>query len=128
MKDRLTEVARDFASRSYSPYSHFRVGAAVLCEDGSVFGGTNVENASYGLSMCAERTAMFAAAAAGYARKMKMLVVYAPTESLTMPCGACRQVMAELLSEGAQIVVTNGVLEAVYDVDALLPGAFGLDV
>lgn len=128
MKDSLIRVAKEYASRSYSPYSHFPVGAAVLCDDGSVFGGTNIENASYGLSMCAERCAMFSGAVQGYARRMVMLVVYAPTAGLTMPCGACRQVMAELLSSDAEIVVTNGVLSRSFRVGELLPGAFSLEI
>ena len=84
-------VARE---TSYSPYSHFGVGAALLCEDGSIYEGCNIENASYGLTNCAERTAIFKAVSEGQT-KFKALAVVADTEGPCAPCGACRQVMAE---------------------------------
>ena len=84
-------VARD---KTYSPYSHFGVGAALLCEDGSIYEGCNIENASYGLTNCAERTAIFKAVSEGQT-KFKALAVVADTEGPCAPCGACRQVMAE---------------------------------
>ena len=79
---------------AYSPYSHFAVGAALLCEDGTLFEGCNIENASYGLTNCAERTAIFKAVSEGHT-KFKALAVVADTEGPCAPCGACRQVMAE---------------------------------
>lgn len=79
---------------AYSPYSHFAVGAALLCEDGTLFEGCNIENASYGLTNCAERTAIFKAVSEGHI-KFKALAVVADTEGPCAPCGACRQVMAE---------------------------------
>lgn len=79
---------------SYCPYSHFAVGAALLCEDGTLFEGCNIENASYGLTNCAERTAIFKAVSEGHI-KFKALAVVADTEGPCAPCGACRQVMAE---------------------------------
>ena len=84
-------VARD---KTYSPYSHFGVGAALLCEDGTIYEGCNIENASYGLTNCAERTAIFKAVSEGQT-KFKALAVVADTEGPCAPCGACRQVMAE---------------------------------
>lgn len=79
---------------AYSPYSHFAVGAALLCEDGTLYEGCNIENASYGLTNCAERTAIFKAVPEGHI-KFKALAVVADTEGPCAPCGACRQVMAE---------------------------------
>ncbi len=84
-------VARE---KTYSPYSHFGVGAALLCEDGAIYEGCNIENASYGLTNCAERTAIFKAVSEGHT-KFKALAVVADTEGPCAPCGACRQVMAE---------------------------------
>lgn len=79
---------------AYSPYSHFAVGAALLCEDGTLFEGCNIENASYGLTNCAERTAIFKAVSEGHVT-FKALAVVADTEGPCAPCGACRQVVAE---------------------------------
>lgn len=84
-------VARE---KTYSPYSHFGVGAALVCEDGSIYEGCNIENASYGLTNCAERTAIFKAVSEGRT-KFKALAVVADTEGPCAPCGACRQVMGE---------------------------------
>jgi len=91
---RLEKAARAAAKKSYSPYSKFPVGAAVLAGSGKIYAGCNVENASYGLCNCAERTALFTAAAAGE-RTVKAVAVYTPTAAPTSPCGACRQVINE---------------------------------
>src|SRR6476469_2620646 len=91
---RLEKAARGAAKLSYAPYSKFRVGTAVLADSGKIYTGCNVENASYGLCNCAERTAIFTAASAGE-RKLKAVVVFTPTPTPTMPCGACRQVINE---------------------------------
>ncbi len=94
----LLDVARQARTRAYAPYSRFLVGAAVLCEDGTVFAGCNVENASYGLSICAERVAVGLAVAAGHQRFTAVAVV-GTGEGATAPCGACRQVLAEFAGE-----------------------------
>jgi cytidine deaminase len=91
---RLQSAARAVVKWSYAPYSRFRVGAAVLTSSGKIYSGANIENASYGLCNCAERTAIFTAAAAGE-RTLEAVVVYTPTSTPTMPCGACRQVINE---------------------------------
>ena len=91
---RLMDCAIKARENAYSPYSHFAVGAALLCEDGTLFEGCNIENASYGLTNCAERTAIFKAVSEGHI-KFKALAVVADTEGPCAPCGACRQVMAE---------------------------------
>ena len=91
---KLMDCAIKVRENAYSPYSHFAVGAALLCEDGTLFEGCNIENASYGLTNCAERTAIFKAVSEGHI-KFKALAVVADTEGPCAPCGACRQVMAE---------------------------------
>jgi len=91
---KLMDCAIKARENSYCPYSHFAVGAALLCEDGTLYEGCNIENASYGLTNCAERTAIFKAVSEGHI-KFKALAVVADTEGPCAPCGACRQVMAE---------------------------------
>lgn len=91
---KLMDCAIKARENAYSPYSHFAVGAALLCEDGTLYEGCNIENASYGLTTCAERTAIFKAVSEGHI-KFKALAVVADTEGPCAPCGACRQVMAE---------------------------------
>ena len=91
---KLMDCAIKARKNAYSPYSHFAVGAALLCEDGTLFEGCNIENASYGLTNCAERTVIFKAVSEGHI-KFKALAVVADTEGPCAPCGACRQVMAE---------------------------------
>lgn len=91
---KLMDCAIKARENAYSPYSYFAVGAALLCEDGTLYEGCNIENASYGLTNCAERTAIFKAVSEGHI-KFKALAVVADTEGPCAPCGACRQVMAE---------------------------------
>jgi len=96
-KDRLLDEARAARERAYAPYSKFKVGAALMTKDGRVFAGCNVENASYGLCNCAERTAFFSAIAAGCRRdEFAALAVVGDTDGPIAPCGACRQVIIEL--------------------------------
>ena len=90
----LIELARDYRRHSYSPYSHFPVGAAVLMESGRVFGGCNIENASYTPTVCAERTAFFKAVYDGH-RDFTAIAIIGSHEDYTMPCGICRQVLSE---------------------------------
>src|SRR5689334_4241510 len=90
----LIEKAKAASKNAYCPYSKFHVGAAVLTEEGDMFSGCNVENASYGLTICAERNAIFQMAAQAK-RKLRALVVYTPTTKPAAPCGACRQVINE---------------------------------
>ena len=121
---RLEKAARQAAKVSYSPYSKFRVGAAVLAGSGKVYPGTNVENASYGLCNCAERTAIFSAIAAGE-RTVRAVAVYTPTRRATSPCGACRQVINELGPAALVISVCDGAERIETTLDKLLPDAFG---
>ena len=124
----LLERARQAATRAHCPYSNFHVGAAVRCDDGSVIEGCNVENASYGLSICAERVALFTAISLGK-RPIELAVscIDAQTDASPgsrMPCGACRQVMQQLLPTEAKIQIDGVGLHHLSD---LLPTPFELD-
>ena len=109
---------------AYVPYSAFPVGAALAAADGSVWTGANVENASYGLSMCAERTAIFHAVATGGVRRFTAVAVAGPDGVTTLPCGACRQVLWEFAPELVVIYADGGTLKSV-PLARLLPEAFG---
>jgi cytidine deaminase len=119
-------IAAAVAARehAYAPYSAFAVGAALLCDDGTVLSACNVENASYGLTICAERAAVFAAIASGR-RRFVALAVAGPLESVTPPCGACRQVLTEF-APGLRVLYTqkDGFQSAA--LADLLPAAFEL--
>ena len=101
----LTESALDARQNAHAPFSHFQVGAALESSDGRVFTGCNVENATYGLSVCAERVAVFKAISEG-ARKFRRVAVAADTEVLTPPCGACRQILWEFCGD-IELTLTN---------------------
>jgi cytidine deaminase len=120
----LVEMASQARQFSYSPYSKFRVGAAVECSDGRVFTGCNVENSSYGLTMCAERVALGKAVSEG-ATEVTRIAVIADAEAPVPPCGACRQVIHELCGENVRIIMSdqNGKIE-VHTISQLLPAAF----
>ena len=124
---RLIDEARIARETAYAPYSRFKVGAALETKDGRVFRGCNVENASYGLCNCAERTAFFSAIAHGYVPgDFAALAVIGDTDGPIAPCGACRQVILELGGNDLPVVLTNlkgDVLETT--AAAQLPNAFG---
>jgi cytidine deaminase len=122
--DRLRELAKTASQRAYCPYSRFRVGAAIVCPSGATFAGCNVENASYGLTNCAERTAIFNMVAAGEL-SFDTIVIYTPTPEPTAPCGACRQVLNEFNSNAEVISVCDGPGILRSFVKDLLPAAFG---
>lgn len=104
----LIQAAITGYENAYAPYSKFHVGAAVLTKDGKVFIGSNVENASYGLTNCAERSALFAAYSQKYRRDdLKAIAIVANCDRPISPCGACRQVMSELLPVDCDIILTN---------------------
>jgi len=121
---KLVEAALEARKKAYVPYSRFPVGAALLTEDGKIIEGCNVENASFGLTNCAERTALFKAVSEGY-RQFAGIAVVASTEEPVSPCGACRQVMAELCPPDMTVWLANlkGDIKET-TVSELLPGAF----
>ena len=105
--EQLIEAAMEASQQSYAPYSRFRVGAALLCEDGSIVRGANVENRSYGLTICAERSAIACAVTQGH-RRFRAAAVYSPDAEYPIPpCGACRQVMSEFLKPDAPVVFVD---------------------
>jgi len=121
----LLYEAKLLVARSYSPYSHFRVAAILEDTDGNIHGGVNVENSSYGMTMCAERSAVFAAVAAG-ARTFSRMVIYSP-DGPPVPCGACRQVLWEFCDNDFVITVaSDGVPARDFRLGDLLPEAFQL--
>lgn len=123
----LIKLAEKALQNSYSPYSNFKVGAALLCSDGSVYLGCNVENSSFGASNCAERTAIFSAVADGK-RDFKMLAVVGYSDgvcnSFTPPCGICRQVMSEFCGTDFKVIMTNGKEIKSLTIQELLPFPF----
>lgn len=122
----LIEKAKEARKLSYSPYSHFAVGAALLCKDGRVFVGANIENSSYPLCMCAERNALYNAKLNGVKKEeMVALALSADTDEPCSPCGACRQVISELFPKDAPIYMSNlkGAVKET-TIEELLPFAF----
>ncbi len=122
MQGRLLRAARAAARNAYAPFSGLRVGAAVLAGSGKVYSGANVENSSFGLTVCAERVAVFKAVSAGE-RQVRAVLVYADTEELTSPCGACRQVIFEF-GGSAEVVMTDGRRSEARCLADLLPSGF----
>ena len=120
---KLKLAARQAAKRAYAPYSRFKVGAAVLASSGKIYVGCNVENASYGLTNCAERTAIFSAVVAGET-SITCVAVYTPTQTATPPCGACRQVIHEFGPKARVLSFCAGSSQVDLTMTALLPGAF----
>jgi cytidine deaminase len=125
IREELLAAARAARRHAYAPYSGYAVGAAVYCEDGRIYTGANVENASYGLTVCAERVAIFRAVSEG-ARRIRALAVVTPDGGT--PCGACRQVLAEFGDEDVVIWCASeeGANVQEYGFSELLPHAFSL--
>ncbi len=121
---RLLADARRAAAHAHAPYSRFRVGAAVLAASGKIYAGANVENASYGLSCCAERSAVFAAVSAGE-KRLTAVALYTPTRKAVTPCGACRQVINEFGPRALVICTCRSRDRIETTLDQLLPAAFG---
>lgn len=128
-KELLVQKAKEARELSYSPYSRFKVGAAVLTKDGKVFLGANIENSSYPLCMCAERNALYGAYMGGYKKDdIAALALIADTDEPCSPCGACRQVISELMPNKAPIYMANlkGTVKET-NAEELLPFAFSAE-
>lgn len=124
-RDALVAAATAAREKASAPYSHFHVGAALLCDDGRVFGGCNVESSSYGLTCCAERTAVFKAISEG-ARGFRAVAVVTGADEPTSPCGACRQVLWDQCRDVAVVMATTGGKLEETTLASLLPRAFEL--
>lgn len=121
----LVKLAIEAKEKSYSPYSNFRVGAALLTKDGRVFQGANIENAAYSVTVCAERTAVFTAKLAGVS-EFSSIAVASDSKDYIPPCGSCRQVLLELCGEELDVLITNGKGDIkIFKLKELLPFSFG---
>lgn len=120
----LLDIAKEAAKNAYAPYSQFCVGAALLSEDNDIYTGCNVENASYGATNCAERTAIFKAVSEGK-RKFKKIAVASKAGTTAFPCGVCLQVMNEFMPDGIVILEKDGEIIS-YSIKELLPHGFVL--
>jgi cytidine deaminase len=121
----LIKLAVDAKAKSYSPYSNFRVGAALLTKDGKIFQGANIENAAYGVTICAERTAAFAAILEGH-KEFSTIAVTSDSKDYIPPCGSCRQVLLELCGEELDVLITNGIGDVKsFKLKELIPFSFG---
>lgn len=124
--EKLCIIAKDAANNAYAPYSNFKVGAALLSEDDIVYTGCNIENASYGATNCAERTAIFKAISEGKRNFTKIAVTTVDGKS-TPPCGMCRQVLMEFMPEGEVIFIDKNNDIIAFKVSELLPHNFELE-
>ena len=123
--ENILERAFKAMENAYSPYSHYCVGACVLTKDNKYFIGANIENASYGLTNCAERNAIFQAYSNGYRKEdIQAIAIVSDGKTLATPCGACRQVLVELLEKDTPIVLSNHKMEKVTNIEELLPMSF----
>ena len=125
--EQLVKVAALARQRAYAPYSGYKVGAAIRTKRNKLHSGANVENASYGLTVCAERCAVFAAVAAGDTKDYDAVAVVIDDEVLPSPCGACRQVLYEFAPDMRVILATTGGLRKATTLRELLPDAFSME-
>ncbi len=127
-KKDLAKKAVEAKKFSYAPYSNFHVGAALLTKDEEIFTGTNIENSSYGLTMCAERVAIFKAISEGK-REFKAIAITTDSEKFCPPCGACRQVLNDLCGKNLEVILVNPKMEMkTFKMGNLLPHSFGDDL
>lgn len=124
-KNELINVANSMLERSYSPYSHFAVGAALLGKSGAIYGGCNIENAAYSVTCCAERTALFKAVSEGE-QEFEAIVVTSRSHNATSPCGVCRQALSEFCPAEMPVILTHEQGDKLIEttIGELLPGSF----
>lgn len=123
--DVLLKEAFEAMKNAYAPYSNYHVGACVLTNDGRMFRGANIENASYGATNCAERSAVFGAYSYGYRKDtIKALAIVSDGPRVAAPCGICRQVLCELIEHKCPIILSNGSETVITNIDELLPMQF----
>ena len=123
--EELIQEAFKAMNNAYAPYSHYHVGACVLCRDGSLFYGANIENASFGGTNCGERSAVFAAYSRGYRKEdIEALAIVTDGKRVGTPCGICRQVLSELLEQDTPIILSNGKEVMETNIAKLLPYQF----
>ncbi len=127
-KDQLIKDAFEVIKNSYAPYSNYHVAASLLCKDGHIFHGVNVENASFGATNCAERSAIFAAISEGYTKEdFQAMAIVSDGFRMGFPCGICRQVLMELLLPTTPIYLSNGKEELETTTEEALPHAFTIE-
>ena len=127
-KEELIAEAFKAMENAYAPYSKYHVGAALLTTDGQIFWGANIENASYGATNCAERSAVFAAYSRGYRKDtIEALAIVSDGDRIAAPCGICRQVLSELLQRDTPIYLSNGKDETATNMTELLPMQFTME-
>lgn len=125
--DKILESAEESKNMSYSPYSKFRVGASLLTKDGKIYNGANIENASYGLTICAERAAIFKAVLEGE-KNFKAIAISSDSDDYISPCGACRQVLAEFCSPELDVIMMKDLSDyKIVKLKDLLPYSFSKD-
>lgn len=126
----LVQKATEAREKSYSPYSHFSVGAALLCADGAIYTGANIENASYSPTVCAERVALFGAVHDGHRDFTAIAIVGGPSgqaiDAFCAPCGVCRQVLGEFCKGDFLVILSDGKETRTYTLDEILPYRFSL--
>ncbi len=122
-KNKLLLAAKEAQNNAYVPYSNFPLGSAILTDDGKIYSGTNIENAAFGLTICAERSAIFTAVSEGH-RKIKAVLLLSDTKKPISPCGSCRQVINEFGEDVEVVMMTNDGKEIIMSGNELLPGAF----
>ena len=128
-KEKLIALSLEMTGRAYAPYSHFHVGAALLADDGTVYGGCNVENGSYGATNCAERTAVYKAVSVGHTHFRAIAIAGGPggeVTSICPPCGICRQVLSEFCEPDMPVFLARGDGYEEYEFKDLLPLAFSV--
>ena len=127
-KEELIEEAFKAMKNAYAPYSNYHVGACIKMKDGNTFKGANIENASFGATNCAERTAVFAAYANGYRKDdIEAIAIVSDGEKIAAPCGICRQVLNELLNKDTPIILSNGKDYLETNIKELLPMSFEIE-